>query len=136
MKAIVCSVVATAVVALVWLTPAAARADDEPFVVQADGGSTVTSLDGGSSVTVDLGSHGSCYNLAMRCEGSTPPRYVLCVTSPCPVTAANELLDADKIWDIPVNCGKNVGTNGAKRYLSLTTDDGGVPSCKVQHSPF
>jgi hypothetical protein len=72
----------------------------------------------------------------MRCEGAQQTRYALCAAVPCAVGQANQLLDADQTIDIPVNCNANALAVGAKRYLSLTTDDAGLPSCKAQHSPF
>lgn len=126
------STVALAAV-IIGVCAAPAVADDEPMF--SDGGSLVTPLDGGVTVTVDLAPRTSaCWNMAIRCEGSGgPARYVLCATNPCPVSSANQLLDADRTFDIPVNC---TSQGAPKHYLSLTKDDATAPACKVQHSPF
>lgn len=105
---------------------AEARADDDPALP--DGGSIVTTTDGGSTVTVDLGARGA-WTMALRCEGAQSTRYRLCASSSCPVTAHNQLLDLDQTQDFPINQTPGVAL---KRYLTLRTDDGGVPFCKVQ----
>lgn len=117
-----------ALAAAVTFSPHAALGDDEPIFT--DGGSLVTTTDGGSSVTADLGVAAlSSFTMAIRCEGQAA-RYHLCATSTCTATTANQLLDADRTFDIPVNRI----TNGGKRYLALSTDDGGIPACKVQRN--
>lgn len=118
------------------LLTSATFADDDKFLP--DGGSIVTSTDGGSTVTVDLGEPRPAFIMAVRCEGDQLARYLLCATDTvtvaggqathsCVATKADSPIDHDRTFDM----GVNQLTGLAKRYLSFTTDDAGVPFCKV-----
>jgi hypothetical protein len=128
MRSFLVAVLVAVAAAVIVLCPAPARADDEPGLP--DGGSIVTSADGGAYAIADLGARG-CWTMAIRCEGAQSTRYTTCATSSCTAAAVNQLLDADRTFDIPVNC---VAGQTRKRYLALKTDDAGVPFCKVQRA--
>ncbi len=108
---------------------APAFADDSDGALY-DGGAIVTSTDGGSTVVARLrpGALGSGYTMATRCEGAQSTRYTLCATSSCAAAAGSQLLDYDVTQDIGVN---RPGTDTAKQYIALRTDDAGVPRCLV-----
>lgn len=131
--------VALAVLAVcaVGLSSSSARGDDDPALP--DGGSIVTPLDGGSTVTVDLGGRGA-WNMVLRAEGAQSTRYVTCAADTisfsggsaihsCKAASHNELLDYDRTLDVPMN---QSGGWPTKRYMSFSTDDGGIPFVKVQ----
>lgn len=116
-------VVAGLVALVSWPEPAAAT----DFPVFVDGGSLVTSLDGGTTpVTVDLGMT-TDWGLVLRCEGAQSTRYALCSSVPCACSSANLLVASDTTFDIPVTQSRG----NTYRYMSLCTDDGGTPACKV-----
>lgn len=112
------------------LNGAPARADDDNALP--DGGSIITTTDGGSNVSVDLSSTlgAYCRTLAIRCEGDQSARYKMCTASTCTATSASTPLDHDRTFDIPVNCKPGQNTT-PKKSIALTTDDAGVPLCKV-----
>ncbi len=118
------------------LEPGTAHADDQPALP--DGGSIVTSTDGGRLAFVDLGLR-SEWLLSLTCEGAQSTRYLLCATDTpsivaggvnhtCNASEHSYLLTADRGEVIPVNFKANKN----RRYLSLRTDDAGIPFCKAQ----
>lgn len=117
------------------------------FPALPDGGSKVTpsltiiSLsDGGTSdggmpayVTVDTG-HVTDWVMAIRCETSlrcatpSPQVYYRLSTDGGTATVANQLLEIDRTFDIPIA----QGNTEKLRYLSLLSEDGGPPCCFIQ----
>ncbi len=119
------------------LEPGTAYADDQPALP--DGGSIVTSTDGGRIAFADLGLR-SEWMLSLECEGAQSTRYLLCASDTTSIVAGgvnhtctagpnNHLLSYDRGGEaIPVNFKPNKN----RRYLSLYTDDAGIPFCKAQ----
>lgn len=125
MNRVVIGLIAVCVVVAATLAPSPARADDEPALP--DGGSIVT---GTATALGDLGERAGPWSMTIRCEGDQQTRYKLCADSAgCAATAVNQLLDADRTFDIPVNTRSGLPP---KRYLALRTEDAGVAFCKVQ----
>lgn len=118
----------------------AALAFAEPPDVPAlpDGGSLVTSNGGppgdggGPWVTVDTGQTND-WVMSIKCRtylGSPNVHYRLS-TDGGTATAADNVLEVDKTFDLPVTQG-----NTEKfRWLSLRGEDGGAPVCNVFKNP-
>ncbi len=101
--------------------PTEAHAIDDPAFI--DGGSIVTVIDGGSTTTIDTGITNS-WPMAITAENQ-PVRYKMCeVCAGCLATSVNQLLQADRIFDIQVP--------NNRRCLSLFAEDGGAMRVNVQ----
>lgn len=105
------------------------------FPALRDGGSLVTSAGGppgdggGPWVTVDTGQVND-WTMTIRCSsrlGSPRVHYRLSADGGT-ASAAYQLLDVDRTFDLPVSQGNRTKL----RYLSLLGEDGGPPACNVQ----
>lgn len=116
-----------AVLCLCLATPRLASAVDFPALP--DGGSLIKTTDGGPLITVDTG-HVTDWVPAIRCstlEGSSGVHYRFSSDGGS-ATQANQVIEVNRTMDIPVAQG-----NVAKlRYLSLLSEDGGIPACRLQ----
>ena len=105
------------------------------FPALPDAGSLVTSAGGapgdggGPWITVDTAQVND-WLMTIRCRSElTSPRVYYRLSSDAgTATAANQLLDLDKTFDLPVT----QGNTDKYRYLSLLGEDGGPPACNVQ----
>lgn len=117
---------AVLLVGLVVAAPSSAA--DFPGLV--DGGSLVQPTDAGPSITVDLARTDE-WDMAIRCSsrlGSPRVYYRLSASDAGAATAANQLLEVDRTFDIHVPAVRSAPL----RFLLLTGEDAGVPACNVQ----
>ncbi len=102
--------------------PVDAQALDLPALQ--DGGSVVTFTDGGQMVTLDTGRKNG-WHMVIRCENQNV-RYLMCESNVCSANNTNCPLDSNITYDIPV-------PNGYP-WLSIYSDDAGIPRCLVLYS--
>lgn len=104
---------------------------DEP--VLPDGGSLFSSSDGGGPVVTADTYQVNDWVMTIKCRsyvGSPNVHYKLS-TDGTAATAADNVLEVDKTFDLPVS----QGNTEKYRYLSLRGEDGGAPVCNVFKNP-
>lgn len=112
---------------VVWAVLAHAQPPDQKALP--DGGSIVTSTDGGGPlVTVDTAQLGDWVaTLRPRSSCGSPSVHYLFSTNSAPATTADNVLEVDHTFDLPVS----QGNTEKYRYLSFLGEDGGAPCVTV-----
>lgn len=119
--------------ALLGLFCVLAHAEPPDVPVLPDGGSLFSSSDGGGPVVTADTFQVNDWTMTVKCRSyiGSPNVHYLLSTDGTAATAANNVIEVDKTFDLPVS----QGNTEKYRYLSLRGEDGGAPACNVFKNP-